>query len=39
VNNDYELFRQHAFEHVKAHFDATTFVSDFNSTISELVDA
>lgn len=39
VNNDYARFRQHAFEHVKVHFDATTFVSDFNSTVSELVDA
>ena len=39
VNGDYELFRQNAFEHVKTHFDSTTFVSDFNSTVSELVDA
>lgn len=39
VNSDYAAFRQHAFEHVKLNFDATTFVGDFNSTISEILDS
>ncbi|MDH8685139.1 lipopolysaccharide biosynthesis protein, partial [Klebsiella pneumoniae] len=39
VNGDYEAFRKNAFEHVKSNFDASAFMSDFNSTISEILDA
>lgn len=37
INNDYNTFRQNAFDYVKNNFDATTFVSHFHSTISEIV--